>query len=92
MGERFFLSGDLKSSIFWYMRALACKTEFYGGGFFNPDYAEFIPCMQLCVLYDRLGDLKTANAFNERAGKIKPQNASYLHNVKYFKQKLSNEV
>ena len=83
---------DIPSAIYWYTRALDCKDEVRSGAFVNTDYAEFIPCMQLCVLHDRLGEYEKANAFNERAGALKPHSAEYLHNRQYFKNKLLKEV
>ena len=42
--------------------------------------------MQLCVIYDRLGDTAKAFECNDEAGKIKPQNENYLNNLKYFEK------
>lgn len=93
LGEKFFKNGDLQSAVYWYKQALENGGgTLNAGGFVNVDFNEFIPCMQLCVLYDRLGDLKTANAYNERAGKVKPSSPEYLYNRRYFKNKISDEV
>ena len=92
LGGKFMQQNNYPAAVYWYTCALGCKRELALGGFVNADYSEFIPCMQLCVLYDRLGDLKRACAFNERAGRVKPQNENYLRNVRYFRQKLSGEV
>ncbi len=88
LGEKFFKENDVNSAIYWYQSALNAKYPLALGGFINHDYGGFIPCMQLCVLYDRLGDYEKANAFNEAAGKIKPLNENYLKNKKYFQDKL----
>ncbi len=93
LGERFLKNGDLQTAVFWYKQALQGGGDAQNaGGFVNVDFNEFIPCMQLCVLYDRLGDYKTACAYNERAGKVKPASPEYLYNRRYFKNKLSDEV
>lgn len=84
IGEYFFNEGKLNQSIFWYKRAVRPDEDVTDGGFYNLDYGGFIPYMQLCVLYDRLGDRKTAEMYNELAGRIKPQNKNYLHNKSYF--------
>lgn len=83
----YFCFGDIPAAIYWYERALGCSGELQSGAFVNIDYSEYIPCMQLCVLYDRLGDFKTAEIYNERAGKVKPQSAEYLYNKRYFENK-----
>lgn len=94
LGDHFMQAGNDFAAIYWYECALACgsETELKSGGFVSLDYAEFVPCMQLCVIYDRLGDYERANAYNERAGKVKPHNAEFLSNRQYFKNKLSKEV
>ena len=84
LGEYFLNRGEYKHSIYWYEEAL--KADNAEGSFINTDYLGFIPYMQLCVLYDRLGDKEKACAFNEKAGEIKPHNEKYLYNVKYFEK------
>ncbi len=84
LGEKFMCENDVKSAIFWYQSAIAAHDGRESGAFVNLDYGGFIPCMQLCVLYDRLGEYQRAAEYNERAGKIKPHNKSYLSNKKYF--------
>lgn len=77
-------SGDYSSAEYWYLAALKAPSDERSGAFVNRDFCGFIPYMQLCVIYDRLGDRVKANAFNEAAGKIKPHNANFLSNRKYF--------
>ena len=84
LGEHFFKKGEWNYSVYWYESAL--KAESAEGSFVNTDFCGFIPYMQLCVLYDRLGDKEKAFACNEKAGKIKPHNEKYLYNVKYFEK------
>ena len=93
LGGIFAEKGDTATAIYWYKQAIDSGGDaLKSGGFVNTDFYEFIPCMQLCMLYDRLGDLITANSYNERAGKVKPNSAEYLYNRQYFKNKLSEEV
>lgn len=88
LGGLFMDKNDVNSAIFWYQFALKCQNGQSNGAFVNLEYGGFIPNMQLCVLYDRLGDFERANAYNEAAGKIKPYNENYLSNKKYFDNKL----
>ena len=53
------------------------------GAFMNRDCYGYLPCIQLCVCYDALGDHKTAEAYNRRAGGYK-STAAYQHNLAYF--------
>lgn len=92
LGEYFSSQNDSDSAIYWYKCALNCDNGEKNGAFVNLDYVAFIPLMRLCVLYDGLGDFETADYYNERAGKIKPRDASYLENKKYFERKFNKEV
>ncbi len=87
LGSHFMDSNDLPTAVYWYERALDCGDEIKLGGFVNTDYADYIPYLQLCVLYDRLGDFSKAEEYNELAGKVKPQSAEYLFNKRYFENK-----
>lgn len=84
LGEYFLNRGEYDFSIYWYNAALSADNGERYGSFINTDYCAFIPYMQLCVLYDKLGDSRKACYFNSKAGKIKPHNENYLSNVKYF--------
>ncbi|MBQ8623279.1 MAG: glycosyltransferase [Oscillospiraceae bacterium] len=84
LGRLYFESGDMQNAIRWYSAALEARTD---GGFVTEDQKGFIPLIQLCVIYDRLGDLNTAYKFNERAGEIKPWAQAYLYNKRYFEEK-----
>ncbi len=91
LGELFFDANDVNSAIYWYQCALNCGNYEKNGGFVNVDYCGFIPYMQLCVLYDKLGEYEKAESYNELAGKIKPLNKNYLNNKKYFCARLGKE-
>lgn len=80
----YFMTRDLRAAEFWYKSACGAGSGLEDGAFVNVDYTGFIPHMQLCVLYDKLGDRKSAFEQNELAGRIKPQNANYLSNKLYF--------
>lgn len=86
LGEHFLKKGEYASSIYWYESALIADNGEKRGSFVNVDYCAFIPYMQLCVLYSRIGNQKRACDCNAKAGKIKPHNENYLSNVKYFEK------
>ena len=88
LGEIFARKGDLSAAIFWYKTAANLPQNIKSGAFVEEDFSGFIPFIQLCVLYDRLGDIDKANYYNELAGGIKPDDVSYLHNKRYFESKL----
>lgn len=92
LGDFFFTREDFPAAVYWYESALACDNGQRRGAFVDVDYGGYIPLMQLCVVYDRLGDFERANDCNERAGKLKPHAQGYLHNKQYFQTKFKKEV
>ena len=60
------------------------RPDEHNGGFCLPDCYGYIPYMQLCVCYDRMGDRERAAQYNEKAGLIKPDDKNYLYNRAYF--------
>ncbi|MDE7182181.1 MAG: glycosyltransferase family 2 protein [Clostridia bacterium] len=86
LGEYFMNKEEWKTAVYWYETAIAVSDNGAFGSFVNLDYGGFIPYMQLCVLYDKLGDRQKAAACNEAAGRIKPLNENYLNNKKYFEK------
>ena len=86
LGEKYMKCGNTGAAIFWYKTAAGITQDLKCGGFGEEDFSGYIPFMQLCVLYDRLGEHSVAEHYNELAGAIKPHDKSYLHNKEYFKK------
>lgn len=86
IGKHFLDRGFYSISAFWYDTAAKCPINQQNGGFCLPDCYNYIPYIQLCVCYDRLGERKKAIEYNEMAGKIKPFDKSYLYNKHYFEK------
>ncbi len=84
IGKYFLEHGNFHNAVYWYETALSRPQNEYAGGFILPDCYDYIPLLQLCVCYDRLGDRQTAKEYNERAGACKPYSAAYLYNKQYF--------
>lgn len=84
IGNYFFNENKIKIAIYWYELALKNTYDLTCGGFVNKDCYDYIPYIQLCVCYDCLKEHLKAQEYNEKAGDIKPDDESYLHNKKYF--------
>ncbi len=81
----YFLNNEkYKEAIFWSKVSLSIEENINSGAFIQEDYYRFIPYMILTYSYDKLGDYKEAEKYNDLAGIIKPNNPQYLHNKKYF--------
>lgn len=81
------LSGQKKyeEAVYWYERALtSCPAE-EKGGFFQKEYYGYVPCIGLCVCYDRMGNRKLSEEYNDMAGKYKPHGWEFLYNREYFR-------
>ena len=87
LGRHFLDREKYEQAVFWYKQALNAKKAPETGAFVEEDCYGFLPAVSLCVCYDRLGDQKEAERYNELAGSFKPESPYYLSNKKYFEQK-----
>ncbi len=92
MGEWFLSQKNYLAAKYWYLQALACNEDVSSGGFINHETNAFIPYLQLCVVYDRMGDYQTAAAYNQKAAAMRPRHPAVLQNLKYFKEKLGEST
>lgn len=86
LGYIFIKKEMYSTAAFWFKTALDCKKS-TNGAFVSEDCYGFIPAIELAVCYDKLGDIKTAEYYNELAGTFKPDAPSYLYNKQYFNKK-----
>ncbi len=88
IGGCFLHQNQYPQAIWWYERALACRPERKSGKFFAQDEYGYIPALQLCVCYDRLGQLRQAEQYNELAAQFHPEAEAVQHNRRHFREKL----
>ena len=84
LGAILFEEEKFKEAIYWYDLATKCTLDETKGGFYENDCYDFLPYVQICVCYFKLGNIKEAIRYNELAGKIKPTNEAYLYNKDFF--------
>lgn len=84
LGAHFLNHGRPRQAVFWYETALSRERKDHSGAFVQPDCYGYLPCIQLCVCYDRLGEHVHAEEYNERAAGYKPNDPSVQHNRAYF--------
>lgn len=84
IGKYFFQYQNYTIAKFWYETATTCTMNEKSGAFIVIDCYRYIPYMQLCVCYDKLGNTEKAIEYNNKAGGIKPNDKAYLYNKKYF--------
>ncbi|MGE7929460.1 glycosyltransferase [Lysinibacillus xylanilyticus] len=83
LGFHFMEQAKNYEAIFWYEQALLIKQN-PNAPFQNKTFTTWLPHLQLCVLFDRLQQYETANAHNELARSLLPNDERILHNKTYF--------
>ncbi|NBH70734.1 glycosyltransferase [Clostridiaceae bacterium] len=84
LGQHFQSHKQWRQAVFWYETALRLNPEEENGGFVRWDYYGYLPEINLCVCYDRLGDRQKAYSYHRRSKKRKPDAEAVLWNEKYF--------
>lgn len=91
VADLFLEKSQYKTAAFWYRTALTDAANAESGALINCDFYGYIPLLQLCVCYDRLGDRKKASEYNEMAAKYKPNSKAIKYNRDYFKSVTEKE-
>lgn len=86
LGKAFLESGRLSQAVYWYEQALAQTPHEESGGFVLKDCYDYIPYVQLCVCYDRLGEHDTAFSYHRLAQALKPEAEAVRLNAAYFER------
>lgn len=71
-------------AVYWYKQALNSNLNGDNGGFVQKDCYDFIPYIQLCVCYDKMGLHDEAFKYHKLSMAIKPDDESVKYNQKYF--------
>ena len=87
IGRYFFEKEEWETAVFWYENALRAEKRTEKGAFVQEECYGYIPCIQLCVCYDRLGEVERAKMYNEMAGVLNPVSEAVRKNRQYFLKK-----
>lgn len=85
IGKHFMDRGKYEQAVYWFTQALSAKKNLMSGAFIQEDCYGFLPSIWLCICYDRMGERKIAEFYNEQAGRYKPESFYYLSNKEYFR-------
>lgn len=92
IGKHFFDRKFYQQAIFWYELALTRTRNDISGAFISADCYDFIPNIQLCVCYDKIGNILKAIEHNEKAGFYKPSSPAYLYNQEYYNRLMEDKI
>ena len=84
IGKYFIDQENYTLAIFWYEMALTKEIDKTSNAFVKIDCYNYIPSLQLCVCWWKLGDIEKAKSYNEIAGSYKPKSKEVKRNQLYF--------
>ncbi|WP_235822102.1 tetratricopeptide repeat-containing glycosyltransferase family 2 protein [Gottfriedia luciferensis] len=84
LGYIYLQQGDYSRAISWYKLATLVSVP-ETSPFINQACYTWLPHLQLCLCYSRLGDQVTAKKHNDLAANYVPNNPSVLYNQEYFR-------
>lgn len=87
IGRYFFEKENWETAVFWYENALKAEKRTEKGAFVQEECYGYLPCIQLCVCYDKLGEKERAKMYNEMAGVLNPSSEAVKQNRIYFAEK-----
>ncbi len=86
IGGLFLERQQYSQAAFWYHLAIETGHQPHEG-FWRQECCDYLPAIQLCVCYDRMGDISTAAAYNALAGSFRRGDAAVAYNRQYFAEK-----
>lgn len=92
LGAYFYRKEAWAQAIFWYRMAVLAKKPPDGWGFSYEAYWTWIPHLQLCVCYYRIGEFAKSYYHNEMAGRFRPEDPHVLYNRKLLEGVINDEA
>jgi glycosyltransferase involved in cell wall biosynthesis len=89
LGFRFMQREEWRRATYWYRTAAGLERPENSLGGMNLACWTWLPHLQLCVCYTRLGEYRLAYAHNETALAYRPTDERMLHNRRYLNTLLS---
>lgn len=90
IGDFFLKQNNIYLSKYWYLLAISNNKMTNMYGFCEEIYKQYYPCLQLCIIYYKLGDIKKAEYYNNKADK--KFSTQITQNNKLFFKSLENNL
>lgn len=84
IGAIFLHEQEYDHAIYWYESATQCTQPKEGMGFTDHSAWTWLPHVQLCLCYDRIGQLDKSKFHHDIAFSYNPTHPSILYNQRYF--------
>lgn len=91
IGYYFMQQYEYGQAAFWFGLVLKLEKKDDNWGFRMEDCRGYIPCLELAVCLDKLGEYEKAAKYNEMALEYKPDSPAALKNKEYFEHRLRNK-
>lgn len=88
LGYKFLMENKLNQAVFWYEQAI--KSDKPTQGFVNKAVSTWLPHIQLCVCYYKLGQIEKSFMHNEEAAKYIPNSPMVIENRKFLEKLVNN--
>ena len=85
LGFLYLEQNDLVKAISWYKLATVVEIP-EKSPFINRSCYTWLPNLQLCLCYSRLGHQEIARSYNDKAAEFLPNNSQIQYNQEFFKQ------
>ena len=89
IGDSYFNENKYKLALYWYNLAATTPIP-KDAGYLNKEYYTWLPHLQMCLCYYKLGNSEKAEEHNLIAHKYHPTHPSIISNIKFF-NKLKNK-
>lgn len=84
LGSLYMLENDFSKAVFWYKMATELSKPQDNYAILQHACWSWLPHLQLCVCYDRIGQYERASVHNEMAAQYIPDDSKVLANRAYF--------
>lgn len=91
LGSYYFDKRNWKKAIHWYKMCLNIVRPKELLSSFQPEYYTWLPCFQLSLCYNNIGDMKNAYEYNEKVLKYRPKDSRALNNKNILLPALSSD-
>ena len=92
LAYKFLEENKIETAIYWYRLAIQSVPKDESASLINHEMYTYLPWIQLCVCYSRIGNMKEAYLCNEMAAKYKEDDEYVKYNREFLKDKVDLSI